>query len=136
MAIGQKVIAVIDDDASIRDAMSALVVSLGFRAEVYSSGQAFIDAVRKSEASCLLVDIHLGDITGVELVHYLSTMGFTYAVIFMTPSESPVVRKQAAEVGPVAYLLKPFPINHLVKAINEAIGSAGNQIQRPHTGRT
>ena len=125
MATGQKVIAIIDDHAAIRDAMAALVRTLGYRTEVYSSGEEFIEAAMKSEASCLLVDIELGDITGVELVRHLSDMGLTFPVIFMTGSQDALIRKQATEVGSVAYLLKPFPTNHLVEAINEAIGTAG-----------
>jgi FixJ family two-component response regulator len=125
MANGQKVIAIIDDDATIRNATAALVDALGYCTEVYSSGEEFIDAAMKSEAGCLLVDIQLGDITGVELVRHLSAMGLTFPVIFMTGSQDALVRKQATEVGSVAYLLKPFPTNHLVEAINEAIGAAG-----------
>ena len=87
MANGQKVIAIIDDDATIRNATAALVDALGYCTEVYSSGEEFIDAAMKSEAGCLVVDIQLGDITGVELVRHLSAMGLTFPVIFMTGSQ-------------------------------------------------
>jgi len=125
MATSRKVIAIIDDDATIRNAMASFVDALGYRTEVYNSGEDFVDAAMKSEASCLLVDIELGDITGIELVRHLSTMGLTFPVIFMTGSQDPTIKKQAAEVGSIAYLLKPFPTDHLVEAINEAIGTAG-----------
>src|SRR6185503_5358576 len=108
----------------MREGMAALVASLGYRAEVYSSGEEFIDAAMKSEAGCLLVDIELGDITGVELVRHLSAMGLTFPVIFMTGSRDATVKKQATEFGCVAYLLKPFPTDQLLEAISEAIGTA------------
>jgi FixJ family two-component response regulator len=124
MALPGKVIAIIDDHVAIREAMAALVGSLGYRTEIYTSGEEFIEAAMKSEASCLLVDIELGDITGVELVRHLSELGLTFPVIFMTGSQDATVRRQATEFGCVAYLLKPFPANHLVEALDEAIGSA------------
>ena len=124
MAISRKVIAIIDDHPAMREGMAALVASLGYRAEVYSSGEEFIDAAMKSEAGCLLVDIELGDITGVELVRHLSAMGLTFPVIFMTGSRDATVKKQATEFGCVAYLLKPFPTDQLLEAISEAIGTA------------
>ena len=124
MANGQKVIAIIDDDATIRNATAALVDALGYSTEVYSSGEEFIDAAMKSEAGCLLADIQLGDITGVELVRHLSAMGLTFPVIFMTGSRDATVKKQATEFGCVAYLLKPFPTDQLLEAISEAIGTA------------
>jgi FixJ family two-component response regulator len=121
----RKVVAIIDDDSSIRDGVATLVAALGYRTETYSSGEGFIDAATKSEAGCLLVDIQLGDLSGVELARHLSAMGLTFPVIFMTGSQDETVRKQATEFGCVAYLLKPFPTDQLINAITEAIGTAG-----------
>jgi FixJ family two-component response regulator len=126
MTISQKVVAIIDDDRSIRDAVARLVAALGYRTEVYSSGEEFINAAIKSEAGCLIIDIQLGDLTGVELARHLSAMGLTFPVIFMTGSHNEIVRKQASEFGCVAYLLKPFPADQLIKAITEAIGTASD----------
>ena len=128
MSIRRKVVAILDDDRSIRDGVATLVAALGYRTEVYSSGEEFIDAAIKSEAGCLLVDIQLGDLSGVELVRHLLAMGFTFPVIFMTGSQDELVRKQATELGCVAYLLKPLPRNQLVDAITEAIGTAGGDV--------
>jgi FixJ family two-component response regulator len=125
MAIRRKVVAIIDDNSMIREGVAALVAAMGYRTETYSSGEGFIDAAIKSEAGCLLVDIELGDLSGVELARHLSAMGLTFPVIFMTGSRDEIVRKQANEFGCVAYLLKPFPADQLVNAIAEAIGTAG-----------
>jgi FixJ family two-component response regulator len=122
MTICRKVIAIIDDDPAIRDGLSNLITALGYQAEVYSSGEEFIDVAMKSAARCLLVDIQLGDTTGVELASHLLAMGLTFPVIFMTGSRDDMIRKRAIDFGCVAYLLKPFPANQLVKAISEAIG--------------
>jgi len=125
MTIRRKVVAIIDDDSSIRDGVATLVAALGYRTETYSSGEGFIDAAIKSEAGCLLVDIQLGDLSGVEMARHLSAMGLTFPVIFMTGCQDETVRKQATEFGCVAYLLKPFPTDQLINAITEAIGTAG-----------
>jgi FixJ family two-component response regulator len=122
VAKGRKVIAIIDNDVSMREGLGLLLTSLGYLIEVYSSGEEFIDAAMKSEAGCLLIDIQLGDVTGVELGRHLLTLGLTFPIIFMTASQDPIFRKQAAEFGCIAYLQKPFPPNQFVKAITEAIG--------------
>jgi len=122
VAIGRKVIAIIDDDPWTRDGLSHLLTALGYSVEVYASGEQFIDAALNSEAGCLLVDIHLGDITGIELVRELLTMSLAFAVIFMTGSQDATFRRQAMELECVAFLHKPLPENQLVKAVAEAIG--------------
>jgi FixJ family two-component response regulator len=122
MTISRKVIAIIDDDSAMRGALSALLTTVGYRTEVYASGEEFIDAAFRSEARCLVVDIQLGDITGVELGRHLLAMGLTFPVIFMTGSVDGLARQQTSELGCVAFLQKPFPPNQLIEAIIEAIG--------------
>jgi FixJ family two-component response regulator len=117
-----KVIAVIDDDEALLEALGRLLSSLGFQTELYGSAEAFIAAATRSEAACLIVDIQLGDITGVELGRHLSAIGFTFPIIFMTGSDDRMARNQAIEFGCVAYLKKPFPVEQLEAAITEAIG--------------
>ena len=117
----KQVIAVIDDDDSMLDAMEQLLSALAYQTELYKSAEAFIDAVAESEAACLVVDIQLGDISGIELARQLSGMGFTFPIIFMTGADDNFVRKQAMELGCIAFLRKPFPVNDIAKAITDAI---------------
>jgi FixJ family two-component response regulator len=119
---GRKVVAIIDDDASMRDGLSLIITSLGYLIEVYASGEEFIVSAMQSEAGCLLVDIQLGDITGVELARHLLTLGLAFPIIFMTGSPDPIFKKQAMEFDCVAYLQKPFASDDLVKAITETLG--------------
>ena len=60
------VVAVIDDDSAVRTAIAALVASKGYQVEVYASAEEFIAHVARSEAACLVVDVHLGDLTGID----------------------------------------------------------------------
>lgn len=122
MSTARKVIAVIDDDEIMLEALERLLSSLGYQTELYESAEAFIEAAMRSKAACLIVDIQLGDITGVELGRQLSAMGFAFPVIFMTGSDDTLVRKKAMQLGCIAYLQKPFPASELEVAISEAIG--------------
>jgi FixJ family two-component response regulator len=122
VSTAKKVIAVIDDDEVMLEALEQLISALGYETELYASAEAFINAATKSEAVCLVVDICLGDITGIELNRQLSAMGFTFPIIFMTGSDDNCVRIKAMELGCIAFLHKPFPANEIAKAITDAIG--------------
>lgn len=122
MSTARKTVAVIDDDEALLEALDGLLSPLGYRTELYGSAEAFIKAAMRSKAACLVVDLQLGDISGVELGRHLSAMGFTFPVIFMTGSADALLRKQAMDFGCIAYLQKPFRANELAAAITEAIG--------------
>jgi FixJ family two-component response regulator len=117
------IVAVVDDDLVMRQAMARLLSALGYCTELFASGEAFLDAATKSEASCLVVDIQLGDISGVELGRQLTANGFTFPIIFMTASDDETIRNGAMQLGCVSYLRKPFPADELIAAIVMAIGS-------------
>jgi len=122
MLMSRKVIAIIDDDLDVLAAVERLLSSLGYKTECYASASEFIDAVMTSEASCLVSDVNLGDITGVEMGRHLSALGYTFPVIFMTGSDDPMLRKQAMEFGCVAYLPKPFKRDQIATALTKAVG--------------
>jgi len=117
----QYVVAVIDDDPAMRDALETLVTAFGLYAEVYASGDGFLKAAAESEATCLIVDIGLGDMTGIELICRLKRIGLGFPIIFVTGSDDDALRREADEVGFVAYLRKPFPAAKLMEAINQVV---------------
>ena len=116
----RNVVAVVDDCEMMRDALEHLLSAAGYRAELFASAEAFICGASKSEACCLVVDIQLGDISGVELARQLCATGFEFPIIFMTGSSDETVRRQALEFGCVAFLHKPFPVDQLIEAIVKA----------------
>jgi FixJ family two-component response regulator len=124
MATERNVVAIIDDDPGMRQALQNLLCAYGYRTEVYASAEEFIRAAITTEASCLVVDIELGDISGVELGRHLAETGFTFPIIFMTGSLEETHRRQAVDLRCVAYLNKPFPADQLTEAITKAVGSA------------
>jgi FixJ family two-component response regulator len=121
-SIPQVIVAVVDDDPGMRTAMADLLSVHGYRAETFDSAAACLDAAATSEVTCLLFDIHLGDISGVELARELAAAGFKYPIIFMSGRGDERIRSQAAAVGGVAFLNKPFPEKLLIEVIIKATG--------------
>jgi CheY-like chemotaxis protein len=113
----QTVVAIIDDNLMVLGATSRLLSALGYRTELYASAKEFLDAAITTEANCLLVDIQLGEICGVDFVRQLLKAGFTIPVIFMSANGSEYVKRQANEIGCIAFLLKPFPARQLIDAL-------------------
>ena len=124
MATQRNVIAIIDDDPGIRDALEHMLSAFGYRTEIYASAEEFIRAAITTEASCLVVDIQLGDLSGIELGRHLAATGFAFPIIFITGSLEETHRRQAMDFGCIAYLTKPFPAKQLIEAITKATGSA------------
>jgi FixJ family two-component response regulator len=118
----QHVVAVVDDDPAMRDSLETLLTAFGLYAEVYASGEGFLKAAAESEAACLVSDIGLEDMTGIELGRRLKEAGFNVPIIFMTGSDNGMLRRQAEELSFVAYLCKPFPAAKLLEAIERVVG--------------
>ncbi len=118
MPAKRKVVAIIDDNLRLLGAMSRLLSGLGYRAELYASAKEFLDAAMTSEAHCLIVDIQLGDSCGLKLARHLARAGFSIPIIFMTGNADEALKKQAMEIGCIAYLLKPFSAEVLMDVLS------------------
>jgi FixJ family two-component response regulator len=121
-ATQQIIVAVVDDNRGMRRAMERCLSVLGYGTEVFDSAGAFLKAAATSEATCLVVDYHLGDSTGVELALQLAADGFKYPIVFMSGHDNENIRSQVAVAGGVAFLRKPFSAEKLQEAIIKAIG--------------
>jgi FixJ family two-component response regulator len=121
MSNSEEIVAVIDDDPEMRAAMAALVSAYGYSAHTFDSAETFLACASTCKARCLLVDIELGDLSGVELARQLSADGYRFPVIFMTGHDNAAVESQALAAGAIAYLRKPFSGKMLVDALNKAI---------------
>jgi FixJ family two-component response regulator len=122
VSLRQKIIAVIDDDPGMLRATARLLSAYGYGTETFDSATAFLNAISTSEATCLVLDIQLGDISGVELARQLTAKGFEHPIIFVTALDDEMTRRQAATAGGVAYLNKPFPAQLLIEAIIKSMG--------------
>jgi FixJ family two-component response regulator len=123
MAIWQNVIAIVDDDPQLLKALGLLLSVFGYRTELFASAGEFLSAAATSEATCLIVNIQLRDISGVELGRQLAVTGFKFPIIFLTGSWDATIRRQAMDLGCVAYLHKSFLADRLIEAIEKATGS-------------
>jgi FixJ family two-component response regulator len=123
MAKQRDVVAVVDDDPKMRTGMASLLSAAGYRVELFASGEAFLHAAATSEAGCLVVDIQLGDISGLEMARHLEAAGCKVPIIFMTGLDDKTIRNRAIAFGCVAYLQKPFPAKLLFQAIIKATGN-------------
>jgi FixJ family two-component response regulator len=114
------VVAVIDDDDMLREALAGLLAALEYEVELYESGEEFLGAVADTRANCLLVDIHLDGICGLTLGRGLATAGFRFPIIYMTGRPDDILRGRAMQAGCVAFLTKPFPPPALTEALSAA----------------
>jgi FixJ family two-component response regulator len=118
----KKNVAIVDDDPEIRASISTLLSALGYCASTFDSAETFLCHATTCRARCLLVDIELGDISGLELARQLAADGFSYPIIFMTGLVDPVIQSQADAAGGVAFLQKPFRAQALIDAVEKAVG--------------
>jgi FixJ family two-component response regulator len=114
-------ICIVDDDASVADSTRYLVRAFGFRAEAFSSAQEFLSSSLVQKTSCLILDIRMPGMDGLELQQYLVKTDKRIPIIFITAHASDNERKQALDGGAVDLLLKPFSEDALVAAIRSAL---------------
>jgi FixJ family two-component response regulator len=119
-AMEKKLIVLVDDDLDVLSSLDRLLKISGFRTETYRSGEAFLASTAPSRATCLVLDIHLGGMSGLELQQRLCISGSTLPVIFMTAFNDEATRIAAAGGACIAFLHKPFPAKTLIDAIEAA----------------
>jgi FixJ family two-component response regulator len=113
----RKVVAVIDDNLGILGAMGRLLSAFGYDTELYASAREFHDVAMTTEATCLIVDIQLGESCGIEFAQLLAEAGFAMPIIFMTADDNGSVKRRAMEIGCSAFLRKPFSAGTLIEAL-------------------
>jgi len=121
MAKRQNMIAIVDDDPSMLRATADLLDAQGFATRGFSSAEEFLIRGVAAQVDCLLLDIHLGGMSGFELRNRLKLSGSTLPVIFITALDDEETRGQAHEAGCVALLRKPYSARLLMDAIRKAV---------------
>ena len=117
-------ISVVDDDQSVRESLARLIRSVGFRVQVFGSAEEFLGAGQGRQADCLILDIRMPGMNGLELQRELSASDRDLPIIFITAHGSCAeVRARALGAGAVDYLLKPLKEEEVLEAIDAALSS-------------
>ena len=115
------VIAIVDDNESFRRATTSFIRSLGYGAAAFDSAEAFLESDRIHDTDCLITDVQMPGMTGIELQDRLIAQGYRLPVIFITAFPGMKTRAQALAGGAVGFLTKPFNDQRLIACLDEAL---------------
>jgi FixJ family two-component response regulator len=120
-------ISIVDDDAAVREATTGLMRALGFLAESFGNAQDFLKFDGLRSTACLIADVQMPQMSGLELHRHLSASGIYIPTILITAYPDDEARARALEAGVIGYLTKPFNTNDLLACIHSALnrGQAG-----------
>jgi len=121
---GGRVVCVVDDDASLRRSLRNLLMSVGFRVETFASAEAFLDSVHRHNTGCVVLDLRMTGMNGLDALKHLTDTGSRIPVIILTAHGDDETRQRSLQAGAVAFLRKPFQSAILLDAIRAALRSA------------
>ncbi len=119
----EKLISIIDDDESLRMALVGLVRSLGYRSQGFGSAEEYLGNGDLGGSACLITDIQMPGMTGIDLKKLLAARGLGMPVIMITARTEPGLREKALASGAVCLLHKPFEADALITCIEEALAA-------------
>jgi FixJ family two-component response regulator len=123
--MGNFLVSIVDDDESVRESLPRLVKAFGFQADVFSSAEEFLASGAVSQTGCLILDIAMPGMSGLELQSELKCREFKIPIIFITARRDETVRKSVLEQGAVECLFKPFSGTALLDALKAAFRANG-----------
>jgi len=128
-ATDRPLLSVVDDDEMLRESLPDLLREFGFSARAFSSGQEFLSSEYVDETRCLILDVAMPEMSGLDLQAELKRRGQAIPIIFITGQKDEDIRKQAYQQGAVKFLYKPFSDSALLEAVNAALdpGDLGGQ---------
>jgi CheY-like chemotaxis protein len=117
------VIAILDDEDSVRNALVRLLRTTGFAARGFASADEFLKSWHLDRPHCLLLDLHMPNMSGTEVQQALNMAGANFPVIIITAEDAPSFLEQSMRLGAVAYLRKPLDVAVLLRAVTSAAAS-------------
>ena len=120
-ATERPLLCVVDDDEMLRESLPELLREFGFAARAFSSGQEFLSSEHLDETRCLILDVAMPGMSGLDLQKELKRRGQAIPIIFITAQRDEDIRKQAFKQGAVKFLYKPFSDGDLLDAVNAAL---------------
>jgi FixJ family two-component response regulator len=119
--VKENLISVVDDDEAVRRTTTLLIESFGFRAATFESAEAFLGSGLLRDTSCLVVDVQMPGMSGLELQSHLAAAGCGIPIIFISAYESGDSHRRAMQAGAAAFLGKPFSDERLLQTIHSAL---------------
>ena len=116
----EPLISIVDDEACVRESLSSLIRSVGYKAEDYASAESFLTEGRWDETACLILDVRLPGMGGLELQRRLAEMGHP-PIVFISGHATEKDQTWATRAGAVAFLRKPFSDDSLLNAVRDSI---------------
>jgi FixJ family two-component response regulator len=115
------VISVIDDDASVRAATDNLLSSHGYLVHAFASAEEFLQSARPDDSSCVIADVQMPAMSGLELLIHMRGRGYAQPFIFITAFPEESVRARALKAGAISFLAKPFAAPELISCVEAAL---------------
>ena len=114
-------ISIVDDDDSVRQALKSLIDSVGFRAEVFGSGEEYLNSPHVYQTDCLIADVRMPGMSGLELQDRLNSANLSIPVVFISAHDDAEARARGLRGGAIAFLQKPFSEDSLLGAITTCL---------------
>ena len=114
-------ISIVDDDDSVRQALKSLIDSVGFHAEVFESGEEFLKSPYVSQTDCLIADVRMPGMSGLELQERLNASNSSIPIVFISAHDDSDARVRGLRAGAVDFLKKPFSEDALLGAISTSL---------------
>ncbi len=121
---------IIDDDVSVRESMGVLLRSAGFRVRTYESGAAFLQSFPQAAFGCIITDVRMSDVSGIELLRRLKDLGNKMPVIVMTGHGDVPLAVEAMKIGAADFFQKPFDADQMITAVRAALGASEKDADR------
>jgi FixJ family two-component response regulator len=119
----RRLVCVVDDDVSLRRSLANLLTSVGLDVRTFESAEAFLDSVDRDNSGCVVLDMRLAGMTGLELLKRLGAAGARIPVIILTAHADGETRRRSPEAGAAAFLAKPVRSSTLIDAVRTALAS-------------
>jgi len=118
-----RVVCIVDDDASLRRSLRNLLTSVGFRVRTFESAEAFLELVGRESIGCVVLDVRMSGMSGIDLLRHLAETNSRIPVIVLTAHADEDTRRRSLEAGAVAFLEKPVRAPTLLEAVRAALSS-------------
>jgi FixJ family two-component response regulator len=118
-------VSIVDDDIWARVGIGEFVQSLGYKASTFESGRDFLESDCVEDSACVIVDLQMPDMSGLELQRQLRVLGHFMPIIFITAFPTEAYRAQALKVGAIGFLSKPVDERSLIECLSRAIAISG-----------